>query len=150
VLLKVVGELDHGGDAVLQRDSTDYRLLAELVRRLKYSDSESIGPPELDDTEVPPLFDDVVMLDDRRLLRRATLSLAGRLPTEVEREALIQDGRDGLPSILDGVMKEEAFYDRLREGFNDIFLIAAVEDNPEVTALSYEHFEDSRLWYQKV
>ena len=45
-------------------------------------------------------------------------------------------------------MAEEAFYERLREAFNDIFLLVAVTDNPEVTAYSYEHFEESRLWYQ--
>jgi hypothetical protein len=29
----------------------------------------------------PPFFEGIVMLDDRKLLRRATLSLAGRLPS---------------------------------------------------------------------
>lgn len=147
LLRKVIGELDHGGEAVLQHDSPDYRLLAELVRRL--NQAESVSPLDLENLAATPLFDGVRMLDAPRLLRRATLSLAGRLPTESELAAVSRDGQDALPEILDEVMNQEAFFDRLREGFNDIFLIAAVEDNPEVTALSYEHFEDSRLWYQK-
>ena len=45
-------------------------------------------------------------------------------------------------------MKEDAFYDRLREGFNDVFLTLGVDGNPEQSVLSYEHFPQ-RLWYQK-
>ncbi len=43
----------------------------------------------------PPFFDGVVMLDDRRLLRRVTLSLAGRLPTDAELAAVAKDGLQG-------------------------------------------------------
>ena len=46
-------------------------------------------------------------------------------------------------------MKEDAFYDRLREGFNDIFLTLGVDGNADQTVLSYEHFEKTRHWYQK-
>jgi hypothetical protein len=46
-------------------------------------------------------------------------------------------------------MKEEAFYDRLREGFNDIFLTVGLDGNPEATVLTYEHFTRTRLWTQK-
>ena len=33
-------------------------------------------------------------------------------------------------------MKEDAFYDRLREGFNDIFLTLGIDGNAEATVLS--------------
>ncbi len=46
-------------------------------------------------------------------------------------------------------MREDAFFERLREGFNDIFLTRGVDGNPDATVLSYEHFEKTRLWYQK-
>src|SRR5205085_4094115 len=42
----------------------------------------------------------------------------------------------------------EAFYDRLREGFNDIFLTQGVDGNADQTVLSYDHFPQ-RHWYQK-
>src|SRR3954465_15040954 len=54
-----------------------------------------------------------------------------------------------MPAILDAVMNEDAFYDRLREGFNDIFLTLGIDGNADATVLSYEHFEKTRLWYQK-
>src|SRR4029078_4941281 len=50
--------------------------------------------------------------------------------------------------LLDAVMKEDAFYDRLREAFNDIFLTQGIED-PVANILSYDHLEKTRLWTQK-
>ncbi len=44
-------------------------------------------------------------------------------------------------------MQEDAFYARLREGFNDIFLTLGVDGNADQTVLSYEHFP-VRHWYQ--
>lgn len=146
MLLKVVGGLDHGGEDVLKADSTGYRILDEFVTRLN-------APPKTtlpaSDPKAPPFFEGVAMLDDRALLRRVTLSLAGRLPTEAELAAVAKDGLRAMPALLDAVMKEDAFYDRLREGFNDIFLTLGIEGNPDQSVLSYEHFEKSRLWYQK-
>jgi hypothetical protein len=53
-----------------------------------------------------------------------------------------------MPAVLDAVMKEDAFFDRLREGFNDLFLTLGVDGNADQTCLSYEHFEKTRHWYQ--
>lgn len=148
MLLKVVGELDHGGSDVLKPDSVGYRILADFVRRVNGL-STGTGPAVAADPKAPPFFQGVVMLDERRLLRRATLSLAGRLPTAAEFMAVSKSGFQAMPSILDAVMKEETFHDRLREGFNDIFLTLGVDGNADQTCLSYEHFEKTRHWYQK-
>jgi hypothetical protein len=147
ILLKVVGELDHGGKDVLKPDSAGYRVLADFVRRVN---APAIKIPEIAvDPKAPSFFEGVTMLDNRRLLRRVTLSLAGRLPTNAEIAAVSKDGLKAMPAILDSVMKEDAFYERLREGFNDIFLTLGVDGNPDQTVLSYEHFEKTRHWYQK-
>ncbi len=148
LLVKVTGGLKHGGADVLKPDSKGYRILAEFVRRLDAPPSTA-SRPTIDEKNLPPFFDGVVMLDPQRLLRRATLSLAGRLPTKAERAAVAAQGLKGLPALLDGLMKEDAFYDRLREGFNDIFLTVGLEGNPEATVLSYEYFTKTRLWTQK-
>jgi hypothetical protein len=147
LLLKSLGKLEHGGGLALKADSAEYRLLAEFVRRL-YDSSRTDPRAEEEDRTAPPFFEGVVMLDDRRLLRRVTLSLAGRLPTAKELAAVAREGRKALPAILDELMKEEAFYTRLREGFNDIFLTVGVDGNADQTVLSYEHFPQ-RHWYQK-
>jgi hypothetical protein len=144
LLLKVVGQLEHGGKVQLKPDSAGYRVLSEFVTRLYRPDPRVIA----EEKNAPPFFDGIVMLDDRKLLRRVTLSLAGRLPTEAEFAAVAKDGRKALPALLDAIMKEDAFYTRLREGFNDIFLTVGVDGNADQTVLSYDHFSKTRHWYQ--
>jgi len=148
MLLKVVGELDHGGADVLPPESAGYRILASFVRSAGESASGKT-PAVGADLKMAPFFDGVVMLDDRKLLRRATLSLAARLPTDAELAAIAQEGTKAMPAILDGLLAEEAFYDRLREGFNDIFLTLGIDGNADQTVLSYEHFEKTRYWVAK-
>lgn len=145
LLLKPLGKLDHGGGAIVAADSAEYRVLSDFVRRM----NNPKGTELVIDPKAPPFFEGVVMLDDAKLLRRVTLQLAGRLPTDAELAAIAKDGRKALPLILDTLMKEEAFFLRLREGFNDVFLTVGVDGNPDQSVLSYEHFEKTRLWYQK-
>ncbi len=151
LLRKVVGELDHGGEAVLPADSTEYRILAEFAGRAVRPASTIVPSTAAAPSQAPavPFFAGVPMLDDRRLLRRALLSLVGRLPTKAEYAAIEAGGRAALGPILDDVLKEEAFYTRLREAFNDIFLTLGVDGNPDQSVLSYEHFSTTRQWYQK-
>lgn len=149
LLLKAEGKLKHGGKAVLPPDSKGFRILADFVRRSTAPPDASAAKSHVDDKDQPPFFEGVVMLDERRLLRRATLSLAGRLPTDGEFQLMERGGLKALPGILDVVMREDAFYDRLREAFNDIFLTTGYDGNAEATALSYDHFEKTRLWFNK-
>ncbi|MCA9179688.1 MAG: hypothetical protein KDB14_34770 [Planctomycetales bacterium] len=142
LLQKVVGQLDHGGKEVLKLDSAGYRILAEFVRRVKLPATASGNAPS--PSPGPPFFEGVAMLDNRRLLRRATLSLAGRLPTTTELERVAGGDPRQVAEALEPVLREEAFYDRLREGFNDIFLTLGVGEG----VLSYEHFEKTRHWNQ--
>ncbi|MGL4549784.1 MAG: DUF1592 domain-containing protein, partial [Gemmataceae bacterium] len=146
LLVKVAGGLDHGGGDVLKPGSTGYQVLAEFVRRVN---APARPPAPTVGRTLPPFFAGVTMLDAKPLLRRVTLSLAGRLPNDAEKAAVAAKGMDALSPLLDALMKEDAFYDRLREGFNDIFLTAGIDGNAEATVLTYEHFEKTRLWTQK-
>lgn len=148
LLLKVVGGLKHGGEEVLKSDSGDYRVLSNFVRRVNSPPDKWRASAMTWDKNAPPFFDGIVMLDERKLLRRATLSLAGRLPTEAELAAVESQKLKALPALLDAVMTEETFFDRLREGINDIFLTVGYDDVPE-NALSYEHFSKTRGWAKK-
>lgn len=147
LLLKVTGDLEHGGSDVLQPDSTGFKILAEFVRRVNLPQMQKTGPVATNVDNERPFFDGIVMLDDRQLLRRVTLSLAGRLPHRKELDAVTAEGLGAIPSLLDAIMKEDAFYDRLREGFNDIFLTVGYDGGAE-TALSYDHFSKTRHWTQ--
>lgn len=145
LLSKITGGLDHGGGVVLKNDTTGYRILKRFVRRT--SGLPDNGPP-IADYDTPPFFDGIEMMSPRRLLRRITLSLVGRLPTRDEQAAVEKNGLQAIDAILDDVMKEDAFYERLREAFNDILLTNGYDGNGEI-ALSYTHFHKSRQWYRQ-
>ncbi len=147
LLLKSIGKLKHGGEDALAPESAGYRVLAEFVRRVNAPADAKPLAALAEDKNAPPFFDGVVMLADRKLLRRATLSLAGRLPTETEDAAVKSQGLRALPAILDAVLQEDGFFNRLREAFNDIFLTVGLDDSAE-TVLSYDHFSTTRGWYQ--
>ncbi len=145
---KATGGLDHGGGVVVTKESTQAKVLSTL--------GDSVGdlttwiPTEHDrllDENHAAMFDGISMMSPTRLLRRVTLSLAGRLPTKPELSSVASEGMAGLEKLLPLILDEPAFYERLREGYNDILLTRGIEDNAE-TLLSYDHFEKSRLWYQ--
>lgn len=146
LLAKVSGTVKHGGGPVLKPGTTGYHILERFVARVDGKEKLAIiGPNDF----VPgPYFAGVAMATPQRLLRRVTLSLAGRLPTSKEQEAIERGGVAAIEPILDAVMKEDAFSTRLREGFNDIFLTLGYPGNAD-DALSYEHFEKTRHWYDK-
>ena len=106
LLGKVVGDLDHEGEQQLKPGSTGFRILERFVQRVDgkvetASDKRTYTPP--------PFFDGVEMLDDRRLLRRLTLSLAGRLPTRFPRSAAgTRKAADGQISAIIGSLIETA------------------------------------------
>lgn len=147
ILLKVTGGLDHGGGEVIQEGSAGYHILAEFARRLTSPPSATTASAEAE-ADTGSFFDGVIMLDNRRLLRRASLSLAGRLPTPAELAAIEREGLKAMPGLLDALMQEEIFYDRIREAFNDIFLVEGYGEGAE-SALAYDHFSTTRHWYQK-
>jgi hypothetical protein len=148
LLLKATGKLKHEGEEALKPDSAGYRVLADFVRRVTAPPAATLARETAADKNAPPFFDGIVMMDDRRLLRRVTLSLAGRLPEEAELATIGKQGPKAMPALLDAVMNEDAFYGRLRESFNDIFLTLGADGNADQTFLSYDHFPQ-RHWYQK-
>lgn len=144
LLQKVQGKLDHGGGIVLKSDSTGYRILSRFVREHTRRPTRI---PLVVDRNAPPFFDGIRMMSPRRLLRRVTLSLGARLPTKREFAAVEKGGLKAIDRIVDDLMNEDAFYERLQEAFNDILLTRGYDGVAE-GALSYEHFKH-RLWYKE-
>src|SRR5579862_2763159 len=146
LLVKVSGGQNHGGGVTLKPESTGYRILESFVRHVEGAADRAEGKGS--DYVPPPFFSGVRMASPQRLLRRMTLSLAARLPTDAEGALVAEKGAGALGGILDTLMTEPAFYDRLKEGFNDIFLTLGYDGNGE-DALSYDHFEKTRHWAEK-
>lgn len=151
VLLKVIDEIDHEGGEVLKPGSGRLKILRDYVLGIN-GEKPTLSSAKSYTSNFPyeqkPFFEGITMLDDRRLLRRLTLSLAGRLPTEKELSSIRAEKLKALEPILDNIMKEDAFYTRLSEGFNDIFLTRGYDGVAE-RALSYEHFGETRGWTAK-
>lgn len=114
LLQKPLGKMDHGGGVQLDEGSDDYKALVELMDRIENGDSCS-------DTQGSVLAD-VQVASSTSTLRRAALDLVGRLPTKAEKDAVQKGGDAALDKALDAMMKEDAFYDRLREIWNDTLL----------------------------
>ncbi len=140
LLRKPVGELDHGGGAVIAADSAEYQILQDLVDRVSEGDSCS------DSTEVAH-FADVELLSPRLTWRKITLNLAGRLPWAAEYDQVDAEGEAALPTLLATLMTEQAFYDRLVEMFNDQWLTDAYLRNSN-GVLNGEDFPALQTYYE--
>ncbi len=141
LLLKPSAQIDHGGGQVITESSKEYKALAELVRQLR-------DPVVCEDTGDNP-FAGVNLLDNASTFRKATLQISGRLPTDDER--LQVDGGDDadLDAALDGLLEEEAFYGRLKEIYNDIFLTDKYFNGRRGTELLDGNRFPDLFWYEQ-
>jgi Protein of unknown function (DUF1588) len=115
LLRKPIGEMNHGGGAVLGAESAEYSALQEFVKRVKSGDTCQVAA-------TAHTYEDVVMLDPAATLRKASLSLLGQLPTSQQLEGLSAGGEPALGTALDELFVQDAFYVRLKEIYNDRFL----------------------------
>lgn len=67
-------------------------------------------------------YSGLTLLDWQDTYRKAALSIAGRLPVEQELQVIRRDGQVGLELMLDRLMLEESFFDRIKEIYNDQLL----------------------------
>lgn len=113
MLRKPIGELGHGGGTIIQADSPHYKRLEEFVSRL---DTAVECPAEVD------FLAGVEVETPYQTLRRFALLFAYRLPTPEEVARVDEGGIEALTSVMDEMMTEEAFGQRIAEGFNDVLL----------------------------
>ena len=114
LLLKPLGQMSHGGGAVLEESSEDYKALVALVERLGTEDTCA----EPVKAEIASL----TLLDPPATLRKASLALASRLPTAAETDAVTKGGEGSLDAAFDTLMKDPIFLTRLKEIWNDFLL----------------------------
>ena len=147
---KAMGIFKHGGKQALKKNSPGYAVLEQYVRSLapdyKPSEADKMAAQRYREEA---FFADVKPLSNRQLLRRLTLSLCGRLPSHEEYSEVEKNDPKAIDRIMNKLMKEDAFYDRLAEGFNDIFLTVGYDVVPE-RVLGYRNFGETRHWTQSV
>jgi hypothetical protein len=111
LLLKPLGERKHGGGAVFTKDSEEYKILANFVAEVRAGTNRQCeGSDKLQ----------VQSLSLRETARKAAITLAGRYPTDAELDQASSEA--GFDEFVTKLTREELFYDRLREIWNDALL----------------------------
>lgn len=117
IIAKPTAQVEHFGQEQFAVDSDEYNAFQEMIERLE-------NPPEAceDGDVTEEFFDGVELLDEVETLRKASLALVGRLPTIEEEQRVRDGGFDALDVVLDEMMTEEPFFDRIIEIHNDHLL----------------------------
>jgi hypothetical protein len=131
----------HPGGVVIEKGSDDYAAIEELVNRF--------NEPSSCETNLNAVFAGVQLATPTETLRKASLSLVGRLPTDAEVAAVDKGGLDALEAVLDRMMTEEAFYTRLKEIYNDVFLTDRYIENEDAVNLLNDVDYYNPKWYNE-
>ena len=127
VLAKVSNEIPHGGGRIFAKDSAEYAKLQNFLAQLENTAPDNKGAAAPSCTHTVARMDSrlsaVRLLSPRATFRKAALNIAGRVPTE-EEDALLAQVPEQLGELLNALLEEEAFYERLKEIFNDIFVFS--------------------------
>jgi len=108
--------VEHEGGKKFEVDSPEDQALAEMIELF----DAPIHCAATNDTSKH--FRGLTLLDEVGTMRKATVLLANRLPTEDELTIIREYGEEGLDLVLDEMMKEGAFYSRIKEIYNDKLL----------------------------
>jgi len=144
LLLKPTLQMDHAGGQVLSTDSEEYGALVELVERFKNPVECVIEELEED------FFDDVELMSPFQTFRNAALLIGGRAPTIEEFTYFDAAGDGALDAKLDGLLQEDAFYEWLKEVYNDQLLTDRYKGGDNATNLMNATDYPDRKWYREI
>lgn len=82
-------------------------------------------------------------------LRKASLELTGELPSERQLQVTADQGQPGLEASLAEMMREERFYTRIMELYNDHFLTDKYLGRENAIDLLDEEVYPNLRWYEK-
>lgn len=128
---------DHGGGTVLSSNASEYQVLQEMVGRYATCIANT------------PAATGIVQNTPYQQLRKISLALAGRLPTQNEENRISTAVGDdnalqtAYSDILDQVMSEENFYIRVKEMFNDLLLLDAFPAASAVSRFNLSNFANA-------
>ncbi|MEZ4384159.1 MAG: hypothetical protein R3A79_22690 [Nannocystaceae bacterium] len=143
LLAKPTGQVEHGGGVLFDAKSDQYEAIEGFLAQLEDPVECPTGSDAAD-------FAKVDELDAEATLRKAALHLVGRLPSASEYERVKEGGDDELEVILREMMTEDAFYDRLVDLYNDVFLTDRYlrYTGFAVNLLNQEDFPNAGAWYE--
>ena len=129
LLSKVAGGDGHVGGVQLAKDSKGYasvvKLIAEIEQQTKFT-TYAFNSSNTQEIEAGPRFLSSVVMEPRQTtLRRATLLLQGRIPTDREKNSVKTD--KDLRTALRGLMTGENFREFIVNGVNNSLLIKGAD-----------------------
>ncbi|MXR69592.1 hypothetical protein GNT65_13055 [Shewanella sp. JBTF-M18] len=92
-------------------------------------------------------------LDDSQaawLLYKASLNLGARLPSAEEQQRLIDEGAGVLPQLLDDLLQEESFADRIGEIYHDVLHTKGTEGTVGAVGAFAANLGGDSSWFYKV
>ena len=113
IINKIQG-VGHGGGEQVRADTPEFADMESFLRLL----GEDVTPAPV---TLQTLFDTVEMAPTPRVLRRAALIFAGRIPTDAE-YAAARGGGEALRATIRGMMEGSEFHEFLTRGANDRLL----------------------------
>lgn len=141
LLLKPSEIVPHDGGMIFEEGSEKYVAMQEMIAR--FNEPVSCGEASARDEH----FQEVTLLDPNETFRKATLNVAGRLPTAAEDFAIATGGEEALDQQLDLLLREDAFYTRLELIVNDMFLTDRyLGRNEAIDLLDTDFYPDAR-WH---
>lgn len=143
LLLKPTGQESHGGGRVIDDDSEEYSILADFID-MTDQPVECTGQPNTNEHDMSA----VEKLPPTAALRKASLMLVGRLPTDSERASVDQGGEPALSRVLRAQMEERAFSERMKELWNDILLTDRYLPGTRAVSLLDDDRYSNRYWYE--
>ena len=114
LVLKSTQAVAHGGGVQVVAGSEDQTILETTITE--------VSDPSICPQDPRPVFEGVTLHDAYGTLRKAAYQLAGRPPNAAEVALVDANGLAALDGIVDAMMTEEAFFERLREMFSDVLL----------------------------
>ncbi|MGH1346743.1 MAG: hypothetical protein ACRBN8_34570 [Nannocystales bacterium] len=143
--IKPTGIVEHAGGVRFAEGSYPHSVILDFITHVDGDDCDDVDPPE----PTGPFYEGVISTEPVPLLRKLTLALASRLPSEGELQLVQDEGLTGVDEVLETLVNEEAFYSRVKEAFGDVLLTEnySLSSEPEYV-LAYDLFP-SRGWYQE-
>ncbi len=136
ILTKVAGGNAHGGAVQLPAGSAGYEHLATLLGRLAGGGG---GTP------INDFLDGIVLQTPAETVRRASIMLASRAPTNAELAAVSQGDESTLRSTLRNLLQGEGFHKFLLDGTNDRLLLEGIPG--EVLSIQFGRWQTFVQFY---
>ena len=121
ILNKVQG-VSHGGGIQLASGTDEF---SHMERFLGLLEGEQVGPVTITPAN---LFDGVEMASRRKILGRAAIIFAGRVPTDGEYESIGGADAEEFRTVIRGLMQGPEFHEFLIRGANDRLLTDREQD----------------------